>query len=133
MAMEMYRRGIRAEGLKLLRVGAEIIHENNRQLYRKQFGVEAIENYGSIEMGVVAYETQEHDGLHLCEDLTYFEFLDENGKPVRPAQVGRVVVTDLTATLMPLIRYDQSKYPGKTISNPDFKKLLMDSFASAAS
>lgn len=107
MAMEMYRRGIRAKGLRILMTGAEVIHDSNRQLYRKQFGVEAIENYGSMEMGVVAYETQEHDGLHLCEDLTYFEFLDENGKPVRPGQVGRVVVTDLTATLMPLIRYDQ--------------------------
>ena len=107
MAMEMIRRGIRGKGLKILMTGAEVIHEGNRQLYRKQFGVEAIEHYGSIEMGVVAYETQEHDGLHLCEDLTYFEFLDENGKPVLPGQAGRVVVTDLTATLMPFIRYEQ--------------------------
>jgi len=107
MAMEMRRRGIRAKDLKLLITGAEVIHDGNRQLYRERFGIEAIEHYGSIEMGIVAHETQAHDGLHLCEDLTFFEFLNESGQPVSPGQAGRVVLTDLSATLMPFIRYEQ--------------------------
>ncbi len=55
----------------------------------------------------MAYETPAHDGLYLCKDLTYFEFLDEDEKAVPPGKPGRVVVTDLTAKLMPFIRYDQ--------------------------
>ena len=107
MAMEMRRRGKRAKDLKLLITGAEVIHDGNRQLYREQFSTEAIEHYGSIEMGIVAHETQAHDGLHLCEDLTFFEFINESGQPVSPGQSGRVVLTDLSATLMPFIRYEQ--------------------------
>jgi phenylacetate-CoA ligase len=57
-------------------------------------------------MGIMAYETRTHDGLHLCEDLTYFEFLDETGAPVPAGQPGRVVVTDLMGDVMPFIRYD---------------------------
>jgi phenylacetate-CoA ligase len=107
MALELKRRGIQYNGLKLLVGTAEVIHDSNRHLYQRQFGVELVETYGSVEMGVMAYETPRRDGLHLCEDLTYFEFLDEEGKPVRPGEPGRVVVTDLTGKLMPFIRYDQ--------------------------
>lgn len=107
LALELRRRGIRVESLRGLIATAEIIHPYSRILYRERFGVEVAESYGSVEMGVMAYETRAHDGLHLCEDLTYFEFLDASGRPVGPGEPGRVVVTDLTNTLMPFIRYDQ--------------------------
>lgn len=107
LALELRRRGVRARGLRGVIAGAEVIRPHNRRLYREQFGVEVAESYGSIEMGVMAYETPAHDGLHLSEDLTYFEFLDSRGEPVEPGHPGRVVVTDLTGTLMPFIRYDQ--------------------------
>jgi phenylacetate-CoA ligase len=106
VALELGRRGIQPRGLRLLVGTGEVIHDSTRQLYRKRFGVELVESYGSVEMGVMAYETQAHDGLHLCEDLTYFEFLDEEGKPVSPGRPARVVVTDLIGKLEPLIRYD---------------------------
>lgn len=107
MALELRRRGIECPGLSLLVGGAEVIQESHRRLYRQQFGVELVESYGSVEMGVMAHETPDRDGLHLCEDLTYFEFLDRDGQPVPSSEPGRVVVTDLTAKRMPLIRYDQ--------------------------
>lgn len=106
VALELEKRGVQPQGLKMLIGGAEVIHERNRQLYRKHFGVELSEFYGSVEMGTMAYETPAHDGLHLCEDLIYFEFLDEHDQPIAPGQLGRVVVTDLTRTTMPFIRYD---------------------------
>ncbi|MFC2169343.1 phenylacetate--CoA ligase family protein [Acidobacteriota bacterium] len=107
MAQELKRRGIRPKGLKILIGTADIIHDRTRRFYRKNFGVELIESYGSVEMGIMAQETPFHDGLHLCEDLTYFEFLDKDGTPVLPGMPGRVVVTDLFGKLMPFIRYDQ--------------------------
>lgn len=110
MALELRRRGLQAQGLKILIGTAEIIHEHNRQLYREQFGAEVIDTYGAWEMGNMAYETPERDGLHLNEDLTYFEFLDTDGKPVGPGEPGRIVVTDLMGQLMPFIRYDQGDF-----------------------
>lgn len=107
MAQELKKRNIRVLSLKLLMGGAEIITESSRALYREQFGIELVETYGTVEMGVMAYETSQHDGLHLCEDLTYFEFLDKNNQPVPHGEPGRVVVTDLNGKIMPFIRYEQ--------------------------
>ena len=106
MALELRRRGIQPTGVKLVLGAAEVIRAASRQLCRQVFGTELLEVYGAVEMGMMAHETQAHDGLHLCEDLTYFEFLDEQGEPVPPGKPGRVVVTDLIGDAMPLIRYD---------------------------
>lgn len=107
LVYELKRRGIKPNGLKLVIGYGEIIYERTRQLCRKYLGPELIENYGSVEMGSMAYETPNRDGLHLCEDLTYFEFINDDGSPVEPGEPGRVVATDLMGKLMPLIRYDQ--------------------------
>jgi phenylacetate-CoA ligase len=107
MALELGRRKASCEGLKLVVATGEVIDKDHRALCRKAFGVELVESYGSAEMGVMAYETPERDGLHLCEDLTYFEFLDGDGRPVGPGAPGSVVVTDLAGELMPFIRYEQ--------------------------
>ena len=55
----------------------------------------------------MAYQTPNRDGVQLNEDLTYFEFLDDNGAPAAPGQEARIIVTDLSAKLMPFIRYEQ--------------------------
>jgi phenylacetate-CoA ligase len=111
LALELASRGMKPRDFQPLVIGtAEVIRENHRKLYRDSFGTELVESYGSVEMGVMAHETPARDGLRLCEDLTYFEFLDKEGNPVAPGEPGRVVVTDLTAKLMPMIRYDQGDY-----------------------
>lgn len=107
LAYELKHRGIKPGSLKLVFSFGEIIYEHTRQLCRNYLGIELIENYGSVEMGAMAYETPKRDGLRLSEDLTYFEFLNEDGNPVAPGEPGRVIVTDLICKLMPLIRYDQ--------------------------
>jgi phenylacetate-CoA ligase len=107
MALELRRRGRRPRALKVLLQHGELLHNGSKRLCKEQFGAEIINSYGSVEMGVMAYETPAQKRLRLCEDLTYFEFLDEKGIPVSPGQPGRVVVTNLTSTLMPFIRYDQ--------------------------
>jgi len=109
IALELKKRGIPAEqlGLKLLFGGAEVFHESSRRLYREQFGVELLDTYGSMELAIMAYETPEHDGFHLFDNLLYYECLDDDGVPAPPGTPGRLVLTDLTRTLMPFIRYDQ--------------------------
>lgn len=106
MALELKKRGIRLHDLKLVVATGEIISDRSRRLCRQIYGVDLTESYGSVEMGVMAYETPTRDGLQLCEDMTYFEFLDDAGQPVNAGEPGRVVVTDLTGKTMPFIRYD---------------------------
>jgi phenylacetate-CoA ligase len=110
MALELQRRGIQCDSLKIVLGTGEAIHENTRRLCLRQFGVDPVETYGSIEMGIMGYETPAHDGLHLYENLTYFEFLDGEERPVPPGKPGRVIVTDLIGRLMPFIRYDQGDF-----------------------
>jgi phenylacetate-CoA ligase len=107
LALELIKRKTKIEVPKLVLIGGEIIHKHNRNLYKQAFGIYPTEFYGSEEMGVMAFETPARDGLHLCDDLTYFEFLDKNNNPVLPGESGRIVVTDLLGTTMPFIRYDQ--------------------------
>jgi len=107
IALELQRRNIRLDALKLLIESGAIVRQDSRRFHRKQFGTELIESYGSEEMGIMAHDISDKTGLCLCEDTTFFEFLDENGLPVPPGQPGRVVVTDLFGTLNPFIRYDQ--------------------------
>ena len=95
MALELKQRGVKPDGLKLLLGAGDVIHKNTRKFLTRQFGVELTECYGSAETGVMAYETPRRDGLHICHDLTYFEFLDDEAIPVLPGEAGRVVVTDL--------------------------------------
>ena len=104
-AMEQRRE--RLKGVKLVIMTGERIHEQIRERCKLLTGVNVTESYGSIEMGVMAYQTPNRDGLQLNEDLTYFEFLDENGAPAAPGQEARIIVTDLSAKLMPFIRYEQ--------------------------
>ena len=65
------------------------------------------DNYGSHELGVVAHGCPEGIGNHILSLSHCVEFLKENGEGESDAgEVARVVVTDLTNRVMPLIRYD---------------------------
>jgi phenylacetate-CoA ligase len=77
------------------------------------------ETYGTVEMGVMAYQCQSCEGLNLIEDCTYFEFLDEQDRPVKPNQPGRLVVTDLNGGLMPFIRSDQGDLAAYSLRQND--------------
>jgi phenylacetate-coenzyme A ligase PaaK-like adenylate-forming protein len=103
----MEQRGEKLRGVELVIMTGERIHAQIRERCRSLTGVDVTESYGTIEMGIMAYETPNRNGLQLNEDLTYFEFVDENGAPAAPGQEARIIVTDLSGTLMPLIRYEQ--------------------------
>jgi phenylacetate-CoA ligase len=122
LALELIKRKIKPEGLKLVIVSGEIIHEHIRNLYSQAFGINPIEFYGSEEMGLMAFETPARGGMYLCDDLTYFEFIDKNNNTVLPGEPGRIVVTDLLGTTMPFIRYAQGDFVNvKVITGSDGK------------
>ncbi len=127
ICLDMERRGLQPKSAKLVVATNEVIRDGSRELIRRHFGVDLTESYGSVEMGVMAHETPLHDGLSLCEDLTFFEFLDDRDKPVPPGAVGRVIVTDLTGTVMPFIRYEQGDravFQEKTAADGDKRRRL---------
>jgi phenylacetate-CoA ligase len=124
LAYELNKRTTIPKGLKLIMSGAEIINKNTRNLYKKIFGIDITEIYGSVETGITAYETPDRDGLHLCDDLTFFEFLDKNNNPVKDGGTGRIIVTSLIGFTMPFIRYDQGDLAKIRIINDNHGNLI---------
>jgi len=76
-----------------------------RNLVRSIFNLEVNDTYGSTELGLLAFECNEHSGLHMITDSAIIEFLDDDGGPVAPGEVGEIVATGLFNYAMPLIRY----------------------------
>lgn len=83
------------------------------------WGCEVFNHYGTTEMGLGGgVECEAHDGYHLREADLYFEIINPStGDPVEDGEDGEVVVSTLTRSGMPLIRYrvgDRSRFiPGQ--------------------
>lgn len=82
-----------------------MVTQDFRDFVSKMFGSEVFETYGSIEFAHLAFECNQHCGLHMVTDGTYIEFVDEEGEPVSPGEQGEIIVTGLHNYTMPLIRY----------------------------
>lgn len=76
-----------------------------RATIEKVFRCKVTDRYGCEEVGLIASECEQHQGMHLDIEHLYIEFLDDEGRPVADGQNGRIVVTDLFNRGMPLIRY----------------------------
>ncbi len=68
-----------------------------------EYGVDVYQAYGTADLGLVAYECPEHQGMHL-EAGVLVELCDPEGIPVEAGTVGEIVVTLLEPTY-PLLRF----------------------------
>jgi phenylacetate-CoA ligase len=103
---ELAARGRRLQGVRLAVITGEVITKQMRADCEEWCGVRPIETYGSVEVGVMAYETPDRQGMRLGGDLILFEFRDEEGGALPAGRSGRVLVTSLHGSVMPFIRYD---------------------------
>ena len=63
-------------------------------------------HYGSREIGLAgAITCPAHSGMHLRENHTIAEIIDENGNVLPEGEYGELVVTTIGMQAMPLIRY----------------------------
>jgi len=67
-------------------------------------GLQAYQAYGTADLGMVAYETEAHEGLLLNEDLILEIVRPGTGDPVPEGEVGEVVVTPFNEDY-PLVRF----------------------------
>jgi phenylacetate-CoA ligase len=115
---------------------AERLDEGTRMLAQRAFGCSVISRYSSLETGVLSQECRENTRHHLNEADYFVEILDlERDAPAAAGSVGRVVVTDLWARGVPLIRYDMGDLatpapepcgcgrPGRTLERIDGRQV----------
>jgi phenylacetate-CoA ligase len=94
--------------LRIAFVGAEPHTEETRRKIEEIYGIKVYNSYGLSEMcgPGVAFECPEQTGLHLWEDHFLMEIIDpKTGTGVAEGEWGELVLTTLTRTATPLIRY----------------------------
>jgi phenylacetate-CoA ligase len=67
-------------------------------------GLAAFQAYGTADLGLIAYETQAHEGLVLDEELVLEIVRPGTGEPVAEGEVGEVVITTFNRDY-PLVRF----------------------------
>ncbi|MBN1351298.1 AmmeMemoRadiSam system radical SAM enzyme [candidate division KSB1 bacterium] len=81
----------------------ELLHEYQREFIEKVFGCPTINEYGSAEIGIIAYECPEHN-MHLAVDNSIIEIV-KDGQHCEPGEFGEIIITNLHNRIMPFIRY----------------------------
>ncbi|GIW24217.1 phenylacetate--CoA ligase family protein [Meiothermus sp.] len=77
-----------------------------REKLEQALGGVAVDAYGTSELGVVAGEGLEKNGLWEIPEMAILEVLDpETQEPTPEGEKGELVVTSLSRTLMPMIRF----------------------------
>lgn len=104
------RRGVRLPNLRQVRSYSEALRPDLRELVRAAWGVEVADIYSCEEAGHIALQCPGHEHYHVQSENLVVEVLDEDGRPCRPGETGRVVLTTLHNFAMPLIRYEIGDY-----------------------
>jgi len=108
LATEQLAGRLRIAPSTLMSTGETHTAETSRAV-RAVWDVPWFEMYGATEAPVLGAHCAMHSGLHLFEDLTIVEVVDEHDRPVPPGQPGhRVLLTNLVNRTQPLIRYQLS-------------------------
>jgi phenylacetate-CoA ligase len=98
--------GVRPAALRVVISDSELLVPTTRALVARAFGTDPIDVYGLVELSNFGFECHHQCGLHVTADTHLVEVLDDDGRPVAPGTPGRIVVTDLMARTMPMLRYE---------------------------
>jgi len=90
--------------LKGIISSAETLTPENRASIEKAFSCSVYNRYGSREVGLIASECKQHQGLHINADNILLEIVEGNHS-IERGKTGNIVVTDFSNKGMPLIRY----------------------------
>jgi phenylacetate-CoA ligase len=89
---------------KALMSSAQTLPEQSRKLIEEAFGCRVFDKYGAREFSGIAYECAAHTGHHIVAEGFIVEIL-RDGQPVKPGEMGEIVITDLNNFCLPFVRY----------------------------
>jgi len=83
----------------------ETLYSSQKDLIKNVFDCSVVSEYGSVEMGIIAYECPKGN-LHLSDETLYAEVVESPEKGFADGY-GEIVLTHLTNFGFPFIRYNQ--------------------------
>lgn len=105
LARFMLEKGIAPpQYLKAIITTSEKMTSEMRAVMEQAYGCRVYEEYSTVENVIFASEC-EHGRLHISPDVSVVEILRPDGSPCLPGEAGEVVVTSLSKTYQPLIRF----------------------------
>ncbi len=91
--------------LQIAVTAGEMLTAASRNRLEEDYGILVRQFLATADVGAIAYECGEKNGMHYA-DLRVIEVVDpETGKQLGPGQVGEVIVTLLENPVYPLIRF----------------------------
>lgn len=96
--------GAALPSLRAVWATAAPLPEPLRQRLERAFACPVHDQYGSVEIYLIAAECDRREGLHVASDLRHVEVV-EGAAPVAAGLEGDLVVTDMLARSFPLLRY----------------------------
>jgi len=91
-------------------LSGEVLEDETRKLIADTIADAVINLFGASETGRLAGSCPEYGTLHIHEEISFLEVVDEQGKPVPDGETGRFVTTSFYNFAMPLIRYALGDY-----------------------
>jgi phenylacetate-CoA ligase len=85
---------------------AETLYDYQRKLINKSFSAPVFNHYGCREVGAIACECNQHNGLHILAENQYVEIINRAGEHCNKGEIGKIIVTNLNNYSFPLIRYE---------------------------
>jgi len=105
IAIYARKNNIKVNPQNMIHTSAGSLHDFMREEIESVFGCPVYNHYGCREVGSIASECTEKDGLHVLVDHNIVEVVDEHSQLCKPGEEGEIVVTNLDNFAMPIIRY----------------------------
>ena len=84
----------------------EVVDPQLRSLAATRLNAAIHDRYAAQETGCMAIQCPDADTFHVQSEAVIVEVLDQDGRPCRPGEIGRIVATPLFNFATPLIRYE---------------------------
>jgi phenylacetate-CoA ligase len=92
----------------LITIG-ETLHPDVAEDVKRLWNVPLFDEYSSEELGSIATQCP-HGNYHVCAESLVIEVVDDEGRPCKPGEIGRVVATDIANFASAMLRYEIRDY-----------------------
>ncbi len=106
---------------------SEPLDQDARQVIKQAWDLKVNNMWGSVEVGVMGVESDEHEGMLLSEDFAIIEAVDDELQSInKPEAAKKLLITNLYNYTLPIIRYEVDDVVHITTSTKSAYRIAKD-------